>query len=157
MSILNFSKANCKNCYKCLRSCPVKAIRFKNNQAEIVEDRCIGCGTCLVVCPQGARNVQSDMDKLIEAINSGKTICASVAPSFAANFEYADKFPSVLRKLGVEHVEETAVGADVVSDLYKEYIVNTQKENYITTACPSINYMIQKYYPNLINYMLHYV
>ena len=41
---LEFRNARCKDCYKCLRECPVKAIGFKGHEAEIIEDRCILCG-----------------------------------------------------------------------------------------------------------------
>lgn len=86
MSHMNFSRANCKNCYKCLRSCPVKAIRFKNEQAEIVEERCISCGHCLAICPQNARNIVSDLEKVKNAIQNGEKVIVSIAPSFAGFF-----------------------------------------------------------------------
>lgn len=68
MELLNFNKANCKHCYKCLRVCPVKAIKFKNDQASIVEERCIACGHCFIACPQNARKVKSDLNDIKEAI-----------------------------------------------------------------------------------------
>ena len=71
MSNINFSKADCKNCYKCLRSCPVKAIKFENEQATIDEERCIECGHCLTICPQNAREIKSDLDTVKIAINCG--------------------------------------------------------------------------------------
>lgn len=155
MKYMNFSRANCKNCYKCLRSCPVKAIKFKNEQAEIVEDRCIACSHCLAICPQHARNIVSDLEKVKEAIKSGKKVVASVAPSFAGVFNLEPgKFVSLLKKLGFSYVEETAVGADLISHIYRNYIENSKNTNYISTACPSINYLIEKYYPNLIEYMI---
>lgn len=155
MQYMNFSRANCKNCYKCLRSCPVKAIKFKNEQAEIVEDRCIACSHCLSICPQNARNIISDIEKVKKAINSGEKVIASVAPSFAGFFDISPKkFVALLRKLGFLYVEETAVGANIVSELYKKYIQDNKIDNYITTACPSANYIIEKYYPDLIKYMI---
>ena len=55
VSIIQFKEANCKNCYKCIRSCQVKSIAFKNEQAEITEKECILCGHCFLVCPQNAK------------------------------------------------------------------------------------------------------
>ncbi|WP_110942970.1 [Fe-Fe] hydrogenase large subunit C-terminal domain-containing protein [Inediibacterium massiliense] len=156
MSILNFSKANCKNCYKCLRACPVKAIRIQNEQAEIVEDLCIGCGQCLMICPQNARQIKSDLQQVQDAIKSQKTVIASVAPSFPGAFdmESEEQLVTALKKLGFSYVEEAAVGADVVADLYKEYIKKEKKNNYITSACPSVNDLIEKYFPALIEYLI---
>lgn len=155
MKYLNFSSANCKNCYKCLRSCPVKAIKFKNEQAEIVEDRCIACSHCLSICPQNARQIVSDLERVKEAIFSGRKVIASVAPSFAGYFDTTPgKIITLLRRLGFLYVEETAIGAGIVSELYKNYIENYRVDNYITTCCPSANYIIEKYYPDLIQYMI---
>lgn len=155
MSHMNFSRANCKNCYKCLRSCPVKAIRFKNEQAEIVEERCISCGHCLAICPQNARNIVSDLEKVKNAIQNGEKVIVSIAPSFAGFFKGREgKIIHALKKIGFHDVNETAFGAEVVTELYKDYINKNCRENYITTCCPSANYLIEKYFPKLISYMI---
>lgn len=155
MNYMNFSDASCKNCYKCLRSCPVKAIRFKNQQAEIVEERCIGCGHCLEVCPQNAREIVSDLEKVKALIASGKSIIASIAPSFPGYFNIEEgKIVAVLKKLGFKFIEETAVGAELVSHFYSEYVKNNKNTNYITTCCPSANYLVEKYFPELVSYMI---
>ena len=41
---LKLKKSNCKNCYKCIRNCPVKSIRFSGGQANILGNECILCG-----------------------------------------------------------------------------------------------------------------
>lgn len=152
MSYMNFSRANCKNCYKCLRYCPVKAIKFENEQAEIIEKRCINCGHCLVVCPQNARKVTSDLSLVKEALAKGKKVIGSIAPSFPGYFLGKEVgFIYALEKLGFYKVEETAVGAEITSDLYEEYIKNNERDSYITTCCPSANYLIEKYFPKLIS------
>lgn len=155
MSNMNFSKAYCKNCYKCLRSCPVKAIKFENEQATIDEERCIECGHCLTICPQNAREIKSDLDIVKIAINSGKKIIASLAPSFAGYFDVEEgRVVSALKKLGFSIIEETAVGAEIVAELYNNYIVDNKREVYITTACPSANYLVEKYYEDVIPYLI---
>lgn len=155
MKHLNLSMADCKNCYKCLRSCSVKAIRFKNQQAEIVEDRCISCSHCLEICPQNARHVESDLEEIKKVLSSGKKVVISLAPSFAGTLDMNyKKLIGVLKKLGFSNVEETAIGAKVVSNLYMDYIEKNEQPNYISTACPSSMFLIEKYYPNLIKYLI---
>ncbi|MCY6369606.1 [Fe-Fe] hydrogenase large subunit C-terminal domain-containing protein [Clostridium ganghwense] len=155
MNYMNFSNASCKNCYKCLRSCPVKAIRFKNQQAEIVEERCIGCGHCLEVCPQNAREIVSDLEKVKKLIASGERGIVSIAPSFPGYFNTKEgKIVAALKKLGFSIIEETAIGAEAVSDFYREYVENNKLQNYITTCCPSANYLVEKYFSELVPYMI---
>ncbi|MDK2943188.1 MAG: hypothetical protein PWP56_2701, partial [Acetobacterium sp.] len=38
MGIIDFSKEKCRNCYKCIRICPVKAIKLKDEHAQIISD-----------------------------------------------------------------------------------------------------------------------
>lgn len=155
MSAMNFSKANCKNCYKCINSCSVKAIKMFENQAEIVDDRCISCGHCLVVCPQNARSIISYKQSVKNAINSEKNVVASIAPSFAGFFQHCppENLVAALRKLGFTRIEETSIGAGIVSKYYSEYINDDRFENLITTSCPSANLLVEKYFPSLIKYL----
>lgn len=154
MKILDFLPASCKNCYKCVRNCSVKAIKMIDDQAQIVEDKCIACGKCFLVCPQNARNIHSDLDNVIEAIKQGKKVIMSIAPSYLGVYEEPYKLISALKYIGVSIVEETSIGAAEVTDIYKKYIDNTTIKNVITTCCPSANMMIQTYYPDLIKYMI---
>ena len=87
MEFLTLKKSNCKNCYKCIRHCPVKSIRFSGNQAHIIGNECILCGHCFVVCPQNAKEITSEIEKVRVLIQSGDPVYVSLAPSFAANYE----------------------------------------------------------------------
>ncbi|KEJ01091.1 hydrogenase [Clostridium botulinum A2B7 92] len=158
MDYINFKKANCKNCYKCLRSCPVKAIKFKNHQAKIEMERCILCSRCVLVCPQNARKVVNYLDKVKKALNEKKKIVASIAPSFMGNFNVSyGKIIASLKTLGIKYAEETALGADVTTRLYKSFLKENKQDYYITTACPSLNLLVEKYYPELVKYMLPFM
>ncbi|MBQ6392646.1 MAG: 4Fe-4S dicluster domain-containing protein, partial [Eubacterium sp.] len=81
---LRLKKSNCKNCYKCIRNCPVKSIRFSAGQANIIGNECILCGHCFVVCPQEAKEIVDEREKVRVMINSGDPVIASLAPSFIA-------------------------------------------------------------------------
>ncbi|KGO15047.1 [Fe-Fe] hydrogenase large subunit C-terminal domain-containing protein [Clostridium botulinum] len=158
MDYINFKKANCKNCYKCLRSCPVKAIKFKNHQAKIEMERCILCSRCVLVCPQNARKVVNYLDKVKKALNEKKKIVASIAPSFMGNFNVSHgKIIASLKTLGIKYAEETALGADMTTRLYKSFLKENKQDYYITTACPSLNLLVEKYYPELVKYMLPFM
>ena len=70
-SVVFTSKAHCRDCYRCLRVCPVKAIRMEKGQAYVVRERCISCGTCIRECPQGAKSYRADMDRAARLIAAG--------------------------------------------------------------------------------------
>lgn len=152
MSIIQFKEANCKNCYKCIRNCPVKAIAFVNGQARIVEEDCMLCGNCLTVCPQNAKVVKSEVDTVKGFIKKREKVYVSLAPSFISAFENTAEgwLHAALKRLGFTDVEETAVGAAQVSKQYDRLINEKKMKNIITTACPSIALLVQKYYPELV-------
>lgn len=153
MGVINFTKANCKNCYKCIRHCPVKAIKLVDDQAQIIEDLCIGCGNCFRICPQDAKYVASDIES-IKAWMAEGAVVLSLAPSFPAAFDVKDPLQVLggLKSLGFSVIEETAIGAEEVSKYYaKDYWGS--KKHVITTSCPTINRMVEKYYPKAIEYL----
>lgn len=156
-SCIQFKPSNCRNCYKCIRHCPVKSIRFENNQAHIVHDECILCGECFVVCPQNAKEIRNDVDKVKEVIKSGRPVYASVAPSFVGNYDGANitMFANALKKLGFTDAEETALGANIVKNEYERMIERNDSNVIISSCCHSINTLIQKYYPAALPFLAH--
>ena len=68
---LKLKKSNCVNCYKCIRHCPVKSIKYSTGQAQIVNDECILCGQCFVVCPQNAKEIRNDVPSAINLLKAG--------------------------------------------------------------------------------------
>ena len=155
MDCLTLKKSNCKNCYKCIRHCPVKAIRFSGNQAHIIGNECILCGHCFVVCPQNAKEIASEVEKVKVLIHSGEPVYVSLAPSFVANYEGVGigAMREALQKLGFADVEETAIGATMVKNEYERMIEKEKRDIIITSCCHSINLLIQKYFPSLLPYL----
>lgn len=152
MGAVQFKKANCKNCYKCIRSCPVNAIAFRNDQAEIVHEECMLCGNCLTACPQNAKVVNSDLDKVKAFIQKKEKVYVSLAPSFISAFEKDEHWlVFALKKLGFTHIEGTSKGAYQVSRQYEKLIQEGKMKNIITSACSSIIMLIEKHYPELID------
>lgn len=152
-NIIGLKKANCKDCYKCIRNCPVKSISYRDEQVTILDDECIYCGSCLLVCPQNAKYIHSDLPKVQQAIRSGEKLYVSLAPSHIAAFEGVGllRVSAALKRLGFTHVEETAIGAAKVTQEYAKLIAKHKMKNIITTSCPSVNLLVEKYYPELID------
>lgn len=152
---LEFKKAKCKDCYKCLRECPVKAIDVRDHQANIIEDRCILCGHCTNICPQNAKVVHSEIENVKQLLAGGHTVIASVAPSFISSFRLQNftTMKIALAKLGFADAEETAVGAELVTERYRQQMLTGQYDNYITSACPAVCRLIQMYYPKALPFL----
>ncbi len=152
---LTLKKSNCKNCYKCIRHCPVKAIRFSGNQAHIIGNECILCGQCFVVCPQNAKEIVDETEKVKVFLQSGDPVIVSLAPSFIANYDGVgiNGMRKALKKLGFYDVEETAIGATVVKSEYERMLKEDERDVIISSCCHSINLLIQKHFPQALEYL----
>lgn len=144
----------CHDCYKCIRECPVKAIKIENGHASVIGDRCIACGNCVKACPSNAKRVRADVDKAKNLIRAQKDVYVSLAPSWKGVFEISEeKMVSMLKKLGFKGVSETALGAQEVSIKTAEMLNNTEKGLFISSACPVIVNFIRKYHPEFAHYI----
>lgn len=154
MDCLTLKKSNCKNCYKCIRHCPVKAIRFSGNQAHIIGDECILCGHCFVVCPQNAKEIVNETEK-VKVLLQSYPVYVSLAPSFIANYEGVgiNSMRKSLKKLGFADVEETALGATVVKNEYDRLLREEKRDIVISSCCHAVNLLIQKYFPKELPYL----
>lgn len=144
----------CHDCYKCVRECPVKAIKIENNHASVIPEKCISCGTCVNVCPANAKCVRSDLEKVTNLLISGKDVYVSLAPSWSGVFEMSpQKMIAVLKRLGFKEVSETALGAQEVSIRTAEMLNETDKGLWISSACPVIVDYIRLYKPEFSKYI----
>ena len=152
MGIIEIIKSNCKDCYKCIKHCPVNAISYSDNRVCIDFDKCILDGTCVNVCPQKAKKVKTSLPELKEALKNGEKVIASIAPSFYAYYDF-DKtgcILSFLKSQGIFRVEQTSQFAKINAIKHYEYMKIT-KLPVISTACPVIVKLIENFYPDLIN------
>ncbi len=148
--VIETVSANCQDCYRCVRVCPIGAIRVEGKQARVDSRLCVQCGTCVRECPQGAKTVLSSLDAVKQMIADGVPVAASIAPSFAAVYGgwRAQRLPSALRMLGFMSVSETAEGAKAVAEESARHM--GQGAASITTCCPAVVLYIQKYKPDLV-------
>ena len=146
-SFLQFKKVHCRNCYKCVRNCPVKAIRVINHQAQILEDQCILCEKCTLVCPQNAKEELNMIPRVHDFIQSGGQVIASLHPAYVAEFG-TDSLPALteaLKKLGLSDAFDAAAGAYLVKTAYENLVEERAQETpTISSNCPVIVQLVQK-------------
>ena len=154
--IMRLKNANCRNCYKCVRACPVKAISILGDQARIEEKRCIYCGKCYLVCPQDARDLIGDLELVKQMIEQGEKVYVSISSAFTIYFPDFNlrSMAAVLKKLGAKHVEETSIGTKRVLEEYMDIINSRKMRNLLSSHCPSTNYLVQKYFPRMIKWLM---
>jgi iron only hydrogenase large subunit-like protein len=140
-------KRECQDCYKCVRNCPVKAIKVEGGYASVMPELCIICGHCVEVCPNGAKKVRDDLALTRQLLKNGKKVYVSLAPSFAS--EFPDVKPGqmvqALKKLGFAGVSETALGAQQVSAQAAAMLKNNPTRVLISSACPTVVSYLQKH------------
>ncbi|NLD94853.1 MAG: 4Fe-4S binding protein [Fibrobacter sp.] len=143
-------KAECQDCYKCVRECPVKAIKIQNGSAAIIPEQCVLCGHCVDVCPAGAKRVRDDLDKVKNLISTGRKVYVSLAPSFAS--EFPDITPrqliAALKHLGFCAISETALGAQQVSAHVAQQLQLQKGKIFISSACPAVVDFVTRYMPS---------
>lgn len=156
---LETKKSNCKNCYKCIRNCPIKSMKFYDGQAHIIRDECVLCGECYVICPQNAKKIRNDVDKVKTFLSDSQEVYVSLAPSYAAWYDGVgiDGLRAAFAKLGIAGAEETAVGAAIVKKRYEEIIKNNENRVIISSCCHTVNTLIERHYKNAVPYLANVV
>jgi len=156
ISVVYTSKALCRDCYRCVRVCPVNAIRMVDGQANVVPERCISCGTCITVCPQSAKTYRTEYGKVLQMFEIKDRIAISIAPSYVSYYNEWERkrLPSALRMLGFDVIEETSTAAWYTAQATAEYIEKNKKTPAICTACPAAVNYIRYQMPDLVKYLV---
>ncbi len=162
--VVSTNPARCRDCYRCVRICPVKAVRVASGQAEVVPELCIECASCVRACPQQAKVVRDDLTGVKAALAAGRTVVASVAPSVAAYFPVQgdpaagltsfEPLAHALAALGFAGSGETALGAAMVGPAHKEWTVgHPERWPVIASSCPVVVNLVEQVYPDLVDHI----
>jgi diguanylate cyclase (GGDEF)-like protein len=159
MAIIYTDKDLCKQCYACVRVCPVKAVKVENSIAEIVEERCIFCGQCLNACQVEAIKVKSDVNEVLARLNSKKPVVAILASEYIASFYPATyvQVHKALKKAGFLAIEETLLAEEFLAFKYLTKISRNGEKPIIRSSCPVVWLWFSKYYPQFLIYLAPFV
>ncbi|MEJ2723979.1 MAG: [Fe-Fe] hydrogenase large subunit C-terminal domain-containing protein [Deltaproteobacteria bacterium] len=155
---VQIDEKKCNGCVLCMKACPTKAIRVKNNRVARIEGVCIDCGECIRVCPRGA----------IKAITTGSGdsrfspyTVISASPVLYGQFG-EDVMPNdillALRRV-FQYVYDQAYMHELCNVATELYIQeNRGKEEavwpLISSVCPVVNRLIAYRFPSLLNHII---
>ncbi|NTU49138.1 MAG: 4Fe-4S binding protein, partial [Syntrophobacteraceae bacterium] len=157
--IIYTERTECQDCFKCIRECPVKAIKVENACAAVIPQLCLSCGHCVEVCPNGAKHVRDDLSRAQQLLKEREQVFVSLAPSFISEFPEIPT-PAIIRalkNLGFAGVSETALGAERVSASAARLLQDRTPRVIISTACPVIVEYVRKYHPQFAHCLTPYV
>ncbi|MDO4552368.1 MAG: [Fe-Fe] hydrogenase large subunit C-terminal domain-containing protein [Bacillota bacterium] len=151
-NVIRTVAASCQDCYRCVRACPVKAIRITEGQARVEDKLCIQCGNCVRECPQHAKVIVSSLWTVKDMLAAREQVAVSLAPSFAGYYSgwSSLRLPSALRRLGFAYIAETAEGARLVAEKSLESL----SQGNVCTACPVVVNYVEKYRPELVDLLI---
>ncbi|MEF9989262.1 MAG: [FeFe] hydrogenase, group A [Christensenellaceae bacterium] len=158
--------SKCILCGDCVRMCSeiqnVGAIDFayRGSKMQVMpafnkplkETNCVNCGQCAAVCPTGAIVIRNCTQKFWDAINDEKKrVIVQFAPAvrvalgdefgLESGTNVAGKIVGALRKMGVDEVYDTTMGADLtVMEESKEFVKKFKEGKELplfTSCCPA--------------------
>ena len=157
--------AQCQDCYKCIRECPIKAISVEQGHAKVLSELCILCGHCVTVCPAKAKRVRDDLPLARQIVKNSRCAVLSLAPSFASEFAGVPvaAIAACAKRLGFACVSETAIGADFVSSSAAVALRESSsriaagdknaQRLFLSSACPAAVEYIKQRLPELSSYI----
>ena len=168
----------CIKCGDCVIVCEeiqgVGALGFSHRGTEVQikpafnkklsETNCVNCGQCRIVCPTAAITIKNETQKVWDAIyDKNIRVIAQIAPAVrvALGEEFGlkpgdvtiGKIASILRKIGVDEVYDTALSADLtVIEESNEFLDRFSKNENLplfTSCCPAWVKFAENKYPEL--------
>lgn len=147
---------DCQDCFRCVRECPVKAIKVENGSASVIPELCVGCGHCVQICPADAKRVRDDIGRAELLLEQKDKVYVSLAPSWVSEFPGVSESAMVqaLISLGFAGVGETALGAEQISAAVRTRMKLEDSGNnsaFVSSACPAVVEYIRKHDRELLD------
>ena len=157
VQIVEISEALCNGCVLCMKACPTRAIRVKENRLAHIVGACIECGECIRTCPRNA----------VKFVTAGKTAPKSayscVGASSALYVQFGGQvMPNdvllALRSLGLGYVHDTSYTSELYNIALGLYLSEQREKKQaprplISPFCPVVVQTIFHRFPALIEHI----
>lgn len=152
----SFECDSCSKCYKCVKSCPVHAIKIKNDDVFESNELCIDCGNCFKICHKDVHINKFNPKELDDFLQKNKVIILLDSTFFMGKSNFRiNQLEKALLESGFDIVE-TAFDGLTVHDYLIDKTYEDTKEFFFNTNCiPFIKYL-KKFSPHLTNKLLPY-
>ena len=149
----------CVGCNRCVRVCPIHEANiawktgFEQIAVKVDNDKCIACGMCLTACHHGSRHYNDDIERFFDDLKNGVSISVMTAPAIRSNINEWERLFTWLRSLGVKHVYDVSLGADICTWGHVRYLQKYGPNPIISQPCPVIVNYILVHRNELIKYL----
>ena len=149
--LIQHRKDSCRECWGCVRYCPVRAIRVIDGSSEVIQEKCVSCGLCVNECSARGHVVRDDTPEVIEFLRSHRPVVALLATEFIAALHpmTVSQVERALTVLGFHSVESTLLGEELVAQEYERLHAREDALFVMRSTCPVAVTFVRKYYPAL--------
>ena len=154
--VIHFLGENCKNCIKCVKSCPTEAISLINGKVMIDDAHCINCHVCVQSCDYKQLKIREV--NLEKAFQEHEYNIALIPTSILSDFKEFDELKEFVYAIKKFHFDEVVQYSDIEGELYHQAMIDSLKADKVmlTSFCPTINRLIKREYPTLLDHLLPY-
>ena len=162
--VVSTNPARCRDCYRCVRVCPVKAVRVASGQAEVVPELCIECASCVRACPQKAKVVRDDLPAVkarwrrgARWLRASRLLSRPTSRSTAIPRRGLTSFEPMadaLAELGFAGSGETASARRWWDRPTRSgRCAHPERWPVIASSCPVVVNLVEQVYPDLIDHL----
>ncbi|UTY38280.1 hypothetical protein NMU03_11400 [Allocoprobacillus halotolerans] len=154
--VIHFLGENCKNCIKCVKSCPTEAISLINGKVMIDDAHCINCHVCVQSCDYKQLKIREV--NLEKAFQEHEYNIALIPTSILSDFKEFNELKEFVYAIKKFHFDEVVQYSDIEGELYHQAMIDSLKADKVmlTSFCPTINRLIKREYPTLLDHLLPY-
>ena len=151
-------EALCNGCVLCMKVCPTKAIRVKDDKAHL-EGVCIDCVECVRVCPRGAIKAVTPEDfNLTESGNYAVSASTVIYSQFGENVLPNDILLG-LKRMGFKYVHDQSYTSEMFSFALGLHLRESRKIPdspfpLISPVCPVVVRLVAYRFPSLLKHIL---